>query len=213
MIGHGEAVRFVSNFLNQMQYRRCFLEQHRIVPAAHKNDFLPFSYAGQENFPVQFVERLGCGVELPFTSVDQNQVRQGAVLGGNLSITAINDFSYGGEVVRSRNSLHLELAILASVHDAIDADNHTGHCFLSLYVGNIESFDSGGQLGQVKRLLKLMQHLDLARTRDLESSVERNFRVLGSEVDQLLLLPAAGNANMDPAAAPLSKPRLHQLLI
>ena len=101
MKGHGEAVRLVANLLDQVQYGRVMIENHRLILAAEDiEDFLFFGDAGHGLIDDgQLLEGLRRRMQLADAAVDQNQAGQRLVFQLEPAVAARDGFLHAGEII------------------------------------------------------------------------------------------------------------------
>lgn len=186
VVGDGEAVRLVTDALDEVQYGGTALEDNRIVFLSVEVDqFFAFCDGGERlRGEAEFFEGLGCGVELTEATVNKNEAGHGAFFFYQSAIAAGDDFAHGGEVVDAFYSFDLKLAVVGLFHGSVFPDDHGGHGFGTLDVGDVEALDAAGQLGKHECVLKGFLNGSLRGLHDAETLVETLAGVLAYEIDE-----------------------------
>ena len=116
-----------------------------------------------------------------------------------------------GEVVRAADRLDLEPPVLAGARLAVLEDDHAADRLAALEVADVVALDAGRRAGQAERLGELLergQRLALVGQPASLLAGERLGRVARGEGEQLALLAALRDAEVDRPAAPLGEERL-----
>src|SRR5258707_6361749 len=142
-------------------------------------------------------ERLGGGVELSETAIDQHQAGHGIFLFLQAPVTARDHFAHGGEIVHAFDGLDDELPVVRFFHLAVFPDDHRCDGFRSLNVRDVETLDALWQLGKGERVLK--GFLDGARVwlQNAETLVVGLLGVSAGEIDEFALVSALRNGDVD----------------
>src|SRR5215472_3367671 len=152
----GEAMRFVANLLDQMQYGGVALQNDGFVLLAENEEDLVFlGDAGHGLIDdLERLERLGSGVQLADAAVDEDEARQFPLLFLQAPITTSDRFAHAGEIiVEARQcavaglgafpvsvvTTNYEFAVLGFFNASVFPNDHGGNGVGPLNVRNIEA--------------------------------------------------------------------------
>src|SRR5215472_19375656 len=150
-----EAMRLVSDLLNQVQHRRVAFERIRLVFVAEHIQKLFFLGDACERLvdDFEFLKRLGASMQLPDAAIDENQTRHGFAFIAQAAIPAFDGLAHARKIIaeqplgfvaplRHRFAANDEFAIVGFFHAAVFPHDHRGNRIRSLNMRNIERFNS-----------------------------------------------------------------------
>src|SRR5271166_1395612 len=185
MEGHGEAMGFVADQLNQMQHRRMMIERNRILLlSVDIENLLALSDGGE--WLVDNLERfqsLGGRVQLSESAVDEDETRHRLLFLLQTFITPRDYLAHRSKIVDAFDGADDELTVIRFLHLAVFPYHHRGHGLRALNVRDVEAFDSLGQFGQAERVLQLRLNglgVGLEHTKTL---IVRLFGIVAREID------------------------------
>ena len=201
MVRDGEAVRLVTDLLEQVQGLGVARDAHRLGIAG-EIDLL--EALGQRRhadvFEPEVLEHPHRDTELTLAPVDEEQVRRvGEPLAGARTFVALGEVAaeapgqrlfHRGEVVLALLVAHLEAPVVGALGQAVFHHHHRRDDLGSLEVRDVEALDAQRRFGQVQRLL---QREERARPRVVVGGApqlvaEEGFvGVLGDGLQQLAL--------------------------
>ena len=166
VVGVGEAMRFVAHALQQLQCAGIMAQPQRLA-FTRPIDFLELLRQTNRGKVAQpkLVQLFARGVELPFTAVDENQVRlnrpfaplAACGLSFHPCVAAANRFRHGSEIVLANHRFHFEPPIIRAVGPATFETDHGRHDERAADVRDVEPFDTLRRRGQPKDLAQLRQ--------------------------------------------------------
>src|SRR3984957_10571257 len=156
MEGYGEAVGFVPNELNQMQYGGVVVERDGVFfLSIDVKNFFAFSNGGERLIDdLMRFQGLGCRVKLPQASIDEHQAGHRLFFLQKAFIAACDYLAHGSKIVHTLDRADDELAVVRFLHLAIFPDHHGGHSLRALDVRNVEALDALGEFGQAENFLQ-----------------------------------------------------------
>ncbi len=207
VVGDGEAVAFVADFLDDVEDGAAAVEDDGVVfLSVDVDDLFAFGDGGEGlSGEADLFERVGCGVELAEAAVDEHQRGHRFVVFLEALVSAVDDLAHGGEVVDAGDGFDLELAVVGLLHGALFPDDHGGYGFGPLDVGDVEALDAFGGLGEHEGVLEGFLHVLDAGLKDAEALVVGLLGVLADEIDEGALVAALGGGDLDFFAAALAE--------
>ena len=201
MEGDREAVSFVADQLHQVQHRRVMIERDRLaLLAVDVNNLLALGDRRQRLVDnLEGLERLGGGVQLAESTVDQDQAGHFLSLSLLKTLVAARDhLAHGGEIVHADHVPDDELAIVRLLHLAVFPHHHGSHRLRSLDVRNVETFDASRQLRQPERVLQRLLDRFHVRLHHAKTLVVRLLGIVAGQIEQRPLVSALRHQNMYP---------------
>ena len=188
MKSHRETMRFIANLLDQMQDRRMMIENDRFALAAvNVNDLLPFGDAGERRRQnAERVQGLGGGVQLPYPSVDQDQVGQWLALGGQAAVAALHGLAHRGEIVVTIHSADDEFPVFRFPHPVFGPNHHGRDGVRALHVRHVKALDAPRRGVQAKSEFERLDNRLGIRPQHAETLFERVARVSFHEFQELV---------------------------
>src|SRR6185312_1582275 len=199
MEGDSEAMRLVTDHLDQMQHRIVMIEDNGIVLlSVDVDDLLAFGDRGKRLAGyLQAFQRLRRRVQLADAAIDENQTRHLQLVFRDALIPPGDDLAHGGEIVDPVDGLDDELAVVALLHLAIFPDDHGCDGLCALDVRDVEALDALRRLGQGERILQCLRNGLRVRLQYAEALVVRLLGIVSGQVDQRTFIAALGNENLD----------------
>src|SRR5258708_4075215 len=199
MKGHGKTMGLISDLVDQMQDRRMALQDDRLIFLAEDVEDFFFLGDARERLidDLQRVKGLRGGMELPDSTINQNQARQRFLLLLQPAVAARYGFAHAGEVivlsaraVAAFFAANDEFAVVRLFHSAFFPDHHRSDRIASLDVRNVKALNAVRFLRQIERILQRLADGLCCRLQHAEALLEGMLRVVLDEIQKCALLPA-----------------------
>ena len=199
--GYGKAVSLVANELHDVEDGRVVVNANRLIlTAVDVDDFFPFRDRGQGLVDdADGFEGFSGGMELADTAVDEDEAGQRLLFFHKTLVATGYDLAHAGEIVHALYGTDNEFTVIGLLHLAVFPDDHGGDSLRSLDVGDVETLDTIGELGELEGVLQYgLHHVGLG-THDAKTLVIGLLGILSDEVDQRTLVAANGDVDLDAA--------------
>src|SRR5580704_1408400 len=208
MKGYSEAMGFIANELNQVQYGRVMIERDRIfLLSIDVENFFALRDRGQRLVNnLQRVERGGGGVQLSEAAIDQHQARHRLLIVNPLFflhtfVAARDHFAHRSEIVDALDGADDEFPVVRLFHLAVFPHHHRRDGLGALNVRDVETLDALGQFGQAERFLQFFLNLARVGLEHAEALVVRLLGIVARKIDQRTLVPTLRDENMHACGA------------